>query len=111
MTEEAPEGAKKGGNGCLLWGCAVPAGLVLLLIASCTISSFSGGESAGSQCRSLASSTYGGDNRFTEVTFTDGDFIKGTIGQIVGGEERPYAHWECSMESGEPEITFYSPAN
>ncbi|MGC0252622.1 hypothetical protein [Pseudactinotalea sp. Z1748] len=70
-------------------------------------------NSAASECRSLASDRYGGGverNRFTEITFTDGDFIKGRIGAYVNGDERIVGYWECSTESGSAVITFYSDA-
>lgn len=77
---------------------------VLALASAC------GGDSA-SECRRLASDTYGrGETQFTEVTFTDGDFIKGRIGAYVDGDELTVGYWECSTETGEAAITFYSPA-
>ena len=84
-------------------------GLLLapLLIASCA------SPDPTAECRQLASDRYGAgvrDNRFTEVTFTDGDFIKGRVGAYVNGGERIVGHWECTTESGSAEITFYSPA-
>lgn len=83
-------------------------GVALLGLAfSCGLFS---GESASSACRDLVSRTHGGDNRFVDITFTDGDFIKGRIGAYVSGEERTVGHWECSTESGDAQITFYSPA-
>lgn len=80
---------------------------VLAVVISCALFS---GESASSACRDLVSHTHGGDNRFVDITFTDGDFIKGRIGEYVGGSERTAGHWECSTESGDARITFYSPA-
>jgi len=71
-----------------------------------------GSSSPSSQCKELVSDTYARDDtKYTEITFTDGDFIKGVIGQYVGGEDRRIAHWECDANGGEPEITFYSPAD
>lgn len=83
---------------------------VLLVGFACANFISDSSESASSACRQLASDRYGGDNRFTEVTFTDGDFVKGRIGSYVGGSERTHAYWECSTANGRPEITFYSQA-
>lgn len=66
---------------------------------------------SGEDCASLARSKYSGDNRFVETTYSQGDFVKGIVGEYVGGVERTAGHWECSTESGDPEITFYSRAN
>ena len=84
---------------------AAIAALIVAGIVACT-SSLSG--SAVSQCRDLVVDRYGGDNRFVEVTFTDGDFIKGTISQYLDGDESRYGHWECTVTDGEAEIAFVS---
>lgn len=84
---------------------AALAALIVTGIVSCT-SSLSG--SAVSQCRALVVDRYGGDNRFVEVTFTDGDLIKGTIGQYLDGDESRYGHWECTVTDGQAEIAFFS---
>lgn len=82
------------------------AGLVMLLgaVAGCSVE-----ESAASLCRSHVSNLLGGGAKFTEVTYSQGDFVHGQIGEYRGGVAHLVAHWECSTESGEPEITFYQP--
>lgn len=84
---------------------AAIAALIVTGMVSCT-SSLSG--SVVSQCRDLVVDRYGGDNRFVEVTFTDGDLIKGTIGQYLDGDESRYGHWECTVTDGQAEIAFFS---
>ena len=84
--------------------------VVAAVVATLTLTACSNDDPA-TQCRTLASDTHGsGDTQFTEVTFVRDTFVKGTIGAYVNGDERTVGHWECSTESGEPVITFYSPA-
>jgi hypothetical protein len=87
----------------------VVAVLILAGVVACT-TSLSRGDSVTSQCRDLVGDRYGGDNRFIKVTFTDDDRVKGTVGQYSGGQESLYGHWECTVEEGAPEITFFSRA-
>lgn len=104
VTAEERRQAKK----VLIKAAVVAAAIAALIVTgmvSCT-SSLSG--SAVSQCRDLVVDRYGGDSKFVEVTFTDSDLIKGTVGQYLGGEESLYGHWECSVEDGDAEITFFS---
>lgn len=84
------------------------AGAIAVVVAVSVTACFS--DDAASQCRELVRDHYGGDTRFVETTFTDGDFFKGIVGQYSGGDSSVVGHWECTVESGDPEITFYSPA-
>lgn len=83
--------------------------LPVVLGAAILLSATGCGDNTPS-CSSLARSTYSGDNRFVDVTFTKDHFVKGIVGDYVHGDKRTVGHWECSTESGEPVITFYSPA-
>jgi hypothetical protein len=83
-------------------------GLVTVGVVACTVAYSS--SSSADQCRDLVREAHGGDSRFVEVTFTDGDFVKGSVGQYAGGDETVYAYWECTVEAGEPEITFFQRA-
>lgn len=62
-------------------------------------------------CTDLVREKYSRDNKFVEQTFSDGDFFKGIVGQYTSGSESIFAHWECSIENGEPKITFFELAS
>lgn len=107
MTEQSAPKDRR-----VLIGVAIVAAVSLAGMVACTASLYGGSDSSpASECRSLASDTHGsGHAQFTEVTFVRDTFVKGTIGAYVNGDERTVGHWECSTETGEPVITFYSPA-
>lgn len=83
------------------------------LVAACALTACSGDDSPAEQCESLIDEQYvpSDSARFSDVTYVEGDFVKGTVGEYVSGDARTVAHWECTTESGDPEITFYSPGD
>jgi len=78
--------------------------IALVLIAAVVGAPFACSSSGGGGCAAEARSRWSGDNRFVEVTFTRGDFVKGVVKEINGGVESVVRHWEC--EDGQ--ITFSS---
>src|SRR5690625_1523840 len=86
--------------------------IIVLAIAAFVACSYAidGDASASSQCKDLVRKKIAtGHANFTEVTFVKDDFVKGRVGAYKSGGEETVSHWECSVESGEPEITFQHP--
>lgn len=110
----ADETSKQEAEAAFLKRLWIGGGALIAVIAvgvvGCTVAY--SGEAPASQCTDLVRDVHldPGAAQFVDVTFTDGDYVKGTIGQIRGDDEWTAGHWECSVTSGEAEITFYSPA-
>lgn len=101
---QPPTKRKSGAAQSLLITGAVFVGVVVLAWI------FTGGSSPTDKCRSLVKDEIAtGHATFTEVTYAKDDFVKGYVGAYKSGGEDVVSHWECSTESGDPEITFQSP--
>lgn len=85
------------------WMLGIVAFIALIFVASFVFY-------PGEDCSSLAREKYSGDAKFIDTHMANGDRVNGTVQQYFNGGERTVAYWECSTESGEPEITFYHPA-
>ncbi len=83
--------------------------LAIVAFVACSYA-MEGDGSASSQCKDLVREKIAtGHANFTEVTFVKDDFVKGRVGAYKSGNEETVSHWECSVKSGEPEITFQHP--
>lgn len=76
-------------------------------IAALGVAVIASGCSGTQSCADYVRETRSGDSRYVEQTFSDGNFHKGIVGQIINGEDSVYAYWECSLSDSGPEITMY----
>src|SRR5699024_3211361 len=63
-------------------------------------------NSSPQTCTELARDMYSGDGKFVETHMTNGSITTGTVEAYKSGSQETVTHWECTMESGEPKMTF-----